>query len=90
MAQIVGVVAHVKQWGLDSDDTPALRAEYYLPCMQMPDGFLAGMRSGTAMMLRYDGSLHAVLDSIRRVNRQMSDEQVISGEQTAIATRLPR
>jgi ABC-type antimicrobial peptide transport system permease subunit len=50
--------------------------------MQMPDGFLAGMRSGTAMMLRYNGSLHAVLDSIRRVNRQMSDEQVISGEQT--------
>jgi predicted permease len=82
VAQIVGVVAHVKQWGLDSDDTQALRAEYYLPCMQMPDGFLAGMRSGTAMMLRYDGSLHAVLDSIRHVNRQMSDEQVISGEQT--------
>ncbi len=82
LAQIVGIVGHVKQWGLDSDDTQALRAEYYLPCMQMPDGFLAGLRSGTGIILRYDGSLAAVLDSIRRVNRQMSHEQVISGEQT--------
>ncbi len=50
--------------------------------MQMPDDFLAGMRSGTSMMIRYDGNLAAVLDSIRSVNRQMSHEQVIAGEQT--------
>ena len=81
-AQIVGIVGHVKQWGLDADDTQALRAEYYLPCMQMPDDFLAGMQSGTGMALRYDGNLAAVLDSIRRVNGQMSNEQVIAGTQT--------
>jgi ABC-type antimicrobial peptide transport system permease subunit len=50
--------------------------------MQMPDEFLAGAQSGTGMALRYDGSLEAALDSIRRVNRQMSSEQVIAGEQT--------
>ena len=82
VAQIVGIVGHVKQWGLDADDAQALRAEYYLPCMQMPDEFLAGAQSGTGMALRYDGSLEAALDSIRRVNRQMSSEQVIAGEQT--------
>jgi predicted permease len=82
VAQIVGIVGHVKQWGLDADDAQALRAEYYLPCMQMPDDFLAGAQSGTGMALRYDGSLPAALDSIRRVNRQMSSEQVIAGEQT--------
>ena len=82
VAKIVGIVGHVKQWGLDSDDTQALRAQYYLPCMQAPDDFLTGMRSGTAMMLRYEGGLGAVLDSIRSANRQMSREQVIAGEQT--------
>jgi predicted permease len=82
VAQIVGVVGHVKQWGLDADDTQALRAEYYLPCMQMPDDFVAGMQTGTGMALRYDGSLAAVLDSIRQVSRQMSSEQVIAGTQT--------
>jgi predicted permease len=82
VAQIIGVVGHVKQWGLDADDTQALRAEYYLPCMQMPDDFVAGMQAGTGMALRYDGNLAAVLDSIRQVSRQMSSEQVIAGTQT--------
>jgi predicted permease len=82
LAQIVGIVAHVKQWGLDSDDAQSLRAEYYLPCMQASDDFLAGMRSGPGMVVRYDGSLATVLDSIRRVNKQMSSEQVIYGDQT--------
>ena len=82
VAQIVGIVEHVKQWGLDSDDSQSLRAQYYLPCMQMSDNFLAGLRSGTGMVVRYDGSLETVLDSIRRVNKEMSAEQVIYGEQT--------
>jgi predicted permease len=82
VAQIVGVVGHVKQWGLDSDDAQSLRAEYYLPCMQVSDDFLMGMRSGTSFVLRYEGSLGAMLDSIRRLNKQMSNEQVIYGDQT--------
>ncbi|MGC2245606.1 MAG: ABC transporter permease, partial [Terriglobales bacterium] len=30
-AEIVGVVGHVKQWGLDTDDSEKLRAQFYLP-----------------------------------------------------------
>ena len=81
-AEIVGIVGHVKQWGLDNDDTQSLRAEYYLSCMQMPDDYLIGARSGTGMLLRYSGSLGAALDSLRQVNKQMSNEQVIFGEQS--------
>ena len=80
--EIVGVVGHVKQWGLDLDDTHSLRAQLYLSCMQMPDNFVAMTPSGSAVMLRYEGSLSAVLDSIRRANRQMSSQQVIYGVQT--------
>src|SRR5262249_2099186 len=29
LAQIIGVVGHVKQWGLDSDDTASIRAQLY-------------------------------------------------------------
>ncbi len=81
-AEIVGIVSHVKQWGLDSDETQSLRAEYYLSCMQMNDGYIAGARSGTGMVIRYAGSLGAALDSLRQVNKQMSNEQVIFGEQS--------
>jgi predicted permease len=79
--EVVGVVGHVKQWGLDLDDTHSLRAQLYLPCMQMPDNFVAPP-SGSAVMLRYEGSLSAVMDSIRRTNREMSSQQVIYGVQT--------
>jgi predicted permease len=80
--EIVGVVGHVKQWGLDLDDTHSLRAQLYLPCMQMPDNFVAMAPSGSSVMLRYEGSLSAVLDSIRRTNREISSQQAIYGVQT--------
>ena len=82
VAEIVGIVGHVNQWGLDSDTAQPLRAQYYLPCMQMPDDFLAGMRTGTGMVVRYEGNVSAILDAMRRANREMSSDQVISGEQT--------
>jgi predicted permease len=38
--QIVGVVGHVNQWGLDSDSRNPLHAQMYLPIMQTPDSAL--------------------------------------------------
>lgn len=35
--KIVGVVAHVNQWGLDSDSTTPLHAQMYVPIMQIRD-----------------------------------------------------
>jgi predicted permease len=80
--EIVGVVGHVKQWGLDLDDTQSLRAQLYIPCMQMPDDFIALVSSGTSLAVRYNGNLSPVFDAIRRTSRQMSTQQVIFGDQT--------
>ena len=80
--EIVGIVGHVKQWGLDLDDTQSLRAQLYLPCMQMPDDFITLVSSGTSLVVRYDGNLTPVSDAIRRTSRQMSSQQVIFGDQT--------
>ncbi|HTC66132.1 MAG TPA: ABC transporter permease [Candidatus Acidoferrum sp.] len=81
-AEIVGVVPHVKQWGLDSDDTQQLRAELYVPFMQLPDAAMKLAPTGTTIMVRSDGSDPQLFDSLRRVNKQMSGEQVIYGAQT--------
>jgi predicted permease len=80
--EIVGVVQHVKQWGLDLDDANPLRAQLYLACMQMPDNFVAMASSSSGMVVRYQGSLAPVFDAIRATNKQISTEQVIYGEQT--------
>jgi predicted permease len=81
-AEIVGVVGHVNQWGLDSDDTHQLRAELYIPCMQMPDAFFSLVPNGISVMVRAANSTAGLLDSIRDTSRQMSSQQVIYGAQT--------
>ena len=82
LAEIVGVVGHVKQWGLDTDDQQSLRSGLYIPCMQMPDDFLAMTPSGSTVIVRSQGNSAGLLDSIRRVSAQMSNQQVIYGAQT--------
>jgi predicted permease len=81
-AEIVGVVGHVNQWGLDSDDTQQLRAELYIPCMQMPDAFFSLVPGGISFLVRATNSTSGLLDAIRATSRQMSSQQVIYGAQT--------
>src|SRR5208283_4883817 len=56
LAEIVGVVGHVKQWGLDSDDTQSLRAQLYHSFKQMPDGAMALSVPGTGVLVRSEGT----------------------------------
>jgi len=80
-AEIVGVVEHVKQWGLDTDDSQQLRAQYYLACMQVSDDFLLAVRESD-FMVRYGGNLAPVIGGLRSTVRHMSNEQVLFGERT--------
>jgi predicted permease len=50
--QIVGVAGHVKQWGLDTDDTDKIREQIYFPLMQVPDKFMSSGITGLTLMLR--------------------------------------
>jgi predicted permease len=81
-AEIVGVVGHVNQWGLDSDDTQQLRAQLYIPCMQMPEAFFSLVPGGITFMVRAMNTTAGLLDAIRATSRQMSSQQVIYGAQT--------
>jgi len=50
--QIVGVVGHVKQWGLDADDTNKIRDQLYFPIWQVPDKFMSEAVAGLTLLLR--------------------------------------
>ncbi len=82
--QIVGVVGHVNQWGLDSDQTQSLRAELYLPCLQMPDQYMTTVPGGggTFLMVRADGAVPGLLEALRQTSRRMNSEQVLYTPQT--------
>ncbi|MGP8246717.1 MAG: FtsX-like permease family protein [Bryobacteraceae bacterium] len=50
--QIAGVVGHVKQWGLDADDTAKIRDQIYFPIWQVPDKFMSEAVAGLTLTLR--------------------------------------
>jgi predicted permease len=90
--QIVGIVGHVNQWSIDSNDEESLQAQLYEPFRQS-----SGSPSGVGVVLRAEGSVGkggtALFDSIRRVVQSQNSQNVISEPQTmneAIADSLAR
>src|SRR5262249_54947455 len=81
-AEIVGIVGHVKQWGLDLDDSNRLRAQLYVPCMQMSDAFVAMTPSGSGVIVRSSQPDAGLLASIRHASQQISRDHVIFGAQS--------
>ena len=83
-SQIVGVVGHVNQWSIDSNDKQSLQAQLYQPFRQ-----LSGNPGGVGVVLRADGvagkggvAQPSLLESIRNVVRSQNTENIIFGPQT--------
>lgn len=79
--EIIGVVNHINQWGLDSDATQGLRVQLYVPFMQLDNDNMARAGSGIGVIVRSDKPAQ-VFDSIRQINRQISNQQVVFSPQT--------
>ena len=79
--QIIGVVGHVKQWGLDTDDKHSLQAQLYLPFRGLPDDALR-VAGSVRVVAHVDGLTPALFDSIRRVVQSRNSQNIISRPQT--------
>ena len=75
--EIVGVVGHVKQWGLDSDTDSSMQAQCYLAMAQIPSKFVPLVAGYTRIALRTAGSPLAQIASLRYALHQVNSEQVI-------------
>ncbi|HUI55901.1 MAG TPA: ABC transporter permease [Bryobacteraceae bacterium] len=63
--QIVGVVGHVKFWGLDSDDAAKVRDQIYFPFLQVPDKFMSEAVAGLTLVLRTSPEPLTLVPSVR-------------------------
>jgi predicted permease len=63
--EIVGVVGHIKQWGLDTDATSKVQAQFYFPISQVPDGLMPLLARGAAVVVRTANSPQAAVAPIR-------------------------
>ena len=81
-AEIVGIVAHVKQWGLDADDTQALRAQLYSPFRQLPPDLLRLSWNGVGVLARTTPRAGATADDIRQSLQRSQPDENVFGAQT--------
>jgi predicted permease len=64
--QIVGVIAHVNQWGLANDAASPLHAQMYLPFAQIPDANMKRGGLSTSVFLRLQKPGAADFSSLRK------------------------
>jgi len=84
-SEIVGVVGHVKQFGLDSDHEQSLQAQLYLPFRALPDSALEGGFGGAGVVFRAQAGLSGsspVFNSVRQVISNQNAQNVISNPQS--------
>ncbi|MBV8208206.1 MAG: ABC transporter permease [Acidobacteria bacterium] len=77
--EIVGIVGHVKHWGLETDDRQQLRAQAYLNIWQTPDN---GASSNLGAAVRTAASPAAVIDALRESMRRVDAEALPYGFRT--------
>jgi predicted permease len=75
--RVVGVVGHVRQWGLASDDQAKVRAQLYYPFAQVPDELVRRWSELMSIAVRTRIAPASVLESLRREVRGTGNDQVL-------------
>ncbi|HEX4379303.1 MAG TPA: ABC transporter permease [Candidatus Acidoferrum sp.] len=79
--EIVGVVGHMKQWGLD-DNKIAMHAEFFVPFEQIPDKAMGDITRRTTLVMRVKGDPLSYVDKARRELLDMNSETILFGSKT--------
>jgi predicted permease len=87
--EIVGVVGHVKQWGLDENSHTYVQPQCYFPLSQIPDQFVPLMSRGTFVFMRTAGPPLSEAGAIRQVLGRY-DSQLVTYDVLALDTIIER
>ena len=79
--EIIGVVGHVNQWGLDQD-AQHLREQMYLPFMQMADPVMKQAAFGSSVMVRTRPGASGIFEAIHRSLTKVNSSITVYGAQT--------
>jgi predicted permease len=75
--EIVGVVGHVRYWGLAGDDQARVRDQFYYPLDQVPEPFMRRWSELMSLAVRTGMPPLNVLEPLRRAVRGSSNDQVL-------------
>jgi putative ABC transport system permease protein len=80
--EIVGVVGHIKQWGLDTDAQSKVQAQSYLPLSQLPDQFMPLVARGVGVVARTEASPAGEMDALRHAVDGVNSQLVVYGTES--------
>jgi predicted permease len=80
--QIVGVVAHVKQFGLDENSSSPITAQFYASALQLPDAETKAFASSSGYIARTQGPPDAFVGAIRNAVQKFNSQSVIFDTET--------
>jgi putative ABC transport system permease protein len=80
-AEIVGVVGHVRQWGLDEDAASLYQGQCYLSMFQLPAHVMPLAARDTAVVFRTADAPLAPVGPIRQALEQINGQMVMYREQ---------
>ena len=81
-AEIVGVVGHVKQWGLGADPKSALQAQIEYPFMQLPEKLMPLVADSVAVVIRTEGDPTTVMAPVRHAVAELDPREIVYNVQT--------
>src|SRR5256885_16607524 len=87
-ARIVGVVGHVRHWGLASDDQSRVRDQIYVSLYQLPDPLVPFLSSVMPITVRTSLTPLSVAEPLRREMRGPGRDHTHHAGPSAVA--LPR
>lgn len=75
--RVVGVVGHVRQFGLGGDDQAKVRAQLYYPFAQVPDALVRRWSELMSIAVRTGVAPLSAIESLRREVRGTGNDQVL-------------
>jgi predicted permease len=76
-ARVVGVVGHVRYWGLASDDVATVRSQFYYPFAQVPDRLMRRWSELMSISVRTSIAPLNMIEAIQRGVRGSTNDQVL-------------
>ncbi len=80
--EVVGVVGHVKHWGLDADATSKIHSQLYIAFRQFPDSVMDIAATSSDYVVRTTGDPYSVVPAVKQSVQQTSANMVTFGEES--------
>jgi predicted permease len=80
--EVVGIVGHIKHWGLDTDATAKVHSQMYLSYRQFPDSIMDLTSTGSDYLIRTTSDPHALVPELRKTITSINGKMVMFGEET--------